>query len=207
MPELFGGVSEAQLTTVDPCSNWATLSPTSPVYLNCQDAGLRTTYTQIGNVIRTTVGGNPDLLPENADTFTVGAVWEPGFAPGLAMTLDYWQIELDGSIQSIPGTQKLSICYNSSGRSHPFCGPQFFTRDTLTGEVNFLSAQPSNVGSEDAKGIDLGMQYGRTFRTRYELRPECLAARPVRRVPFPGRDADRMRVHHRRPRELYRVAR
>lgn len=187
VPELFGGVSEAQLTTVDPCSNWATLSPTSAIYLNCRDAGLRTNYVQIGNVIRTTVGGNPTLLPENADTFTVGAVWEPGFAPGLAVTLDYWQIELDGSIQSIPGTQKLSICYSSAGRSHPFCGSQFFTRDTLTGEVNFLSAQPSNVGSEEAKGIDLGMKYRTTLfglDTTFDLSVSQLDQYDV--FPFPG---------------------
>jgi len=160
VPELFGGVSEAQLTTADPCSNWSAQSPTSNRYLNCQAAGLPTNYVQIGNVIRTTVGGNPDLLPEDADTFTVGAVWQPSFAAGLAVTIDYWQIDLENSIQSIAGTQKLSMCYNSVDLSHPFCGAQFHTRDPLTGEVNFLSAQPSNVGSEDAQGIDLGIAYG-----------------------------------------------
>jgi iron complex outermembrane receptor protein len=187
VPELFGGVSEAQLTTVDPCTGWSARAPTSALYINCQAAGLPTTYTQIGNVIRTTVGGNPDLVPENADTLTIGAVWEPGFAEGLAITLDYWQIELDGSIQSIPGTQKLAICYNSTGRSHPFCGPQFHTRDPLTGEVNFLSAQPSNVGSEDAKGVDLGVRYGTTLfglQTSFDLSVSRLDQYDV--YPFTG---------------------
>ena len=187
VPELFGGVSEAQLTTVDPCTGWSARAPTSALYINCQAAGLPTTYTQIGNVIRTTVGGNPDLVPENADTLTIGAVWEPGFAEGLAFTLDYWQIELDGSIQSIPGTQKLAICYNSASRSHPFCGPQFHTRDPLTGEVNFLSAQPSNVGSEDAKGVDLGVRYGTTLfglQTSFDLSVSRLDQYDV--YPFTG---------------------
>lgn len=159
VPELFGGVSEGQLTTADPCSNWSTRSPGSPIYQNCHAAGVPVNYVQFGNVIRTTVGGNPDLQPEDADTFTAGVVWEPGFAPGLSVTLDYWQIEIDNSIQTIAGTQKLSMCYNSANLSHPFCSPQFHTRDPLTGEVTFLSAQPSNVGSEDVKGIDLGMVY------------------------------------------------
>lgn len=160
VPELFGGISEGQLTTADPCSNWATRSPTSALYLNCQAAGLPANYVQIGNVIRTTVGGNPALQPESADTFTVGLVWEPTFVSGLSVTLDYWQIELEGSIQSIPGSQKLSLCYNSANRSHPFCAAVHHTRDPLTGEVNFLSAQPSNIGAEEAKGIDLGLRYG-----------------------------------------------
>lgn len=159
VPELFGGISEAQLTTADPCSNWSARSPTDAIYQNCQAAGLPTNYIQLGNVIRTTVGGNPNLEPEDADTFTVGAVWEPAFAAGLSVTLDYWQIEIENSIQSIAGSQKLTLCYNSANRSHPFCAPQFHTRDPLTGEVNFLSAQPSNVGAEDATGIDLGVVY------------------------------------------------
>lgn len=159
VPELFGGVSEAQLTTADPCSNWSNQSPTSNIYLNCQDAGVPAGYVQIGNVIRTTVGGNPELQPESADTLTIGLVWEPTFVPGLSTTLDYWQIEIEDSIQSIPGTQKLSQCYNSVGLSHPFCAPQYHTRDSLTGEVNFLSAQPSNIGAEEASGIDLGVTY------------------------------------------------
>lgn len=160
VPELFGGISEAQLTTADPCSNWSTKSPTSNLYLNCRAAGVPAGYTQIGNVIRTTVGGNPDLQPESADTLTIGLVWEPSYVAGLAVTLDYWQIEIEDSIQSIPGTQKLSQCYNSVGLSHPFCEPQYHTRDPLTGEVNFLSAQPANIGAEDASGYDLGVTYG-----------------------------------------------
>lgn len=159
VPELFGGVSEAQLTTADPCSNWSSLDPGSVVYQNCQAAGVPVGYVQLGNAIRTTVGGNLNLLPEEADTFTVGIVWEPQFASGLSVTLDYWKIELDGAIQTIAGSQKLAMCYNSPGLSHPFCGAQFHTRDPLTGEVNFLSAQPSNVGSEEAEGIDLSVVY------------------------------------------------
>lgn len=187
VPELFGGISEAQLTTADPCHNWSAQSPTSNVYLNCQAAGLPVNYVQIGNVIRTTVGGNPDLLPEDADTLTVGAVWEPSFVPGLALTLDYWKIELQGSIQSIPGTQKLTLCYNSANRSHPFCGAQFHTRDPLTGEVSFLSAQPSNVGSEDAKGFDLGAVYATELfglETRFDLNVSKLDQYDV--SPFEG---------------------
>jgi outer membrane receptor protein involved in Fe transport len=165
VPELFGGVSEAQLTTADPCSGWSTKSPTSDIYKNCQAAGVPVGYTQIGNVIRTTVGGNSDLQPESADTLTIGLVWQPSFLSGLQATIDYWDIQISDSIQSIPGSQKLSQCYNSVGLSHPFCAPQHHTRDSLTGEVNFLSAQPSNIGSEDASGIDLGITFDTDIRS------------------------------------------
>ncbi len=159
IPELFGGVAEGNLTTTDPCSEWSQLSPSDPVYQSCQSAGVPVNYVQLGNTIRTTVGGNSDLQPEDADTFTVGLVWEPTFVGALALTLDYWEIEIDDSIQQIPGSEKLAICYATGDLNHPFCNPEHHTRDSLTGEVNFLSAQPSNVGSETASGIDLGAVY------------------------------------------------
>jgi len=159
IPELFGGVAEGNLTTTDPCSEWSQLSPSNPIYQSCQRAGVPANYVQLGNTIRTTVGGNSDLQPEDADTFTVGLVWQPTFADGLSLTIDYWEIELEDSIQQIPGSEKLAICYGSGDSSHPFCQAEHHTRDPLTGEVNFLSAQPSNVGSETASGVDLGVVY------------------------------------------------
>lgn len=159
IPELFGGVAEGNLTTTDPCSEWSQRSPSDPIYQSCQLAGVPSNYVQLGNTILTTVGGNAELQPEDADTFTVGLVWEPTFADGLSLTLDYWEIELEDSIQQIPGSEKLAICYGTGNLNHPFCQPEHHTRDSLTGEVNFLSAQPSNVGSETASGIDLGIIY------------------------------------------------
>ncbi|HTC84357.1 MAG TPA: TonB-dependent receptor, partial [Rhizomicrobium sp.] len=45
--------------------------------------------------------GNPNLVPEVARTFTVGAVWTPGFVPGLTMSLDYYRMHLANAIGSI----------------------------------------------------------------------------------------------------------
>lgn len=164
IPELFGGVAEGNLTTTDPCSNWSQLAASDPVYQSCLAANVPANYVQLGNTILTTVGGNEELQPENADTLTIGLVWEPWFARDLSMTLDYWNIELKNSIQQIPGSEKLAICYGTGDLNHPFCGPEHHTRDPLTGEVNFLSAQPSNVGSEKASGIDLELRYVTGFQ-------------------------------------------
>lgn len=159
VPELFGGVSEGNLTTADPCSNWSTLPASSTVYQNCQADGVPVGYRQLGNTILTTVGGNPKLEPEDADTLTLGAVWTPGFAPGLTLTLDYYDIKIENAIQSVPGSEKLALCYNTPGLSHPFCSAANFTRNPVTGEIDYLSAQPVNAASERISGIDLGVLY------------------------------------------------
>ncbi|MGH8085844.1 MAG: TonB-dependent receptor [Lysobacter sp.] len=159
IPELFGGVAEGGLTTTDPCSGWSSLSPSSMVYQNCQASGVPVGFTQLGNSILTTVGGNANLEPEDAETLTIGTVWTPTFAPNLTLTLDYFNIKIENAIQRIDGSTKLAICYESPGLSHPFCSSSNFTRNALTGEIDFLSAQPVNAASERVSGIDLGMLY------------------------------------------------
>src|SRR3546814_12448310 len=113
--ELFGGVSEGGLTSIDPCSGWASLPSSSVGNQNCQASGVPAGYTQLGKAIQTTVGGNPNLEPEDAETLTVGAVWTPTFAEGLTLTFDYFNIKIDNAIQRIDGSTKLAVCYNTPG--------------------------------------------------------------------------------------------
>lgn len=159
IPELFGGVAEGNLTTTDPCDGWDQPGANPTVAANCQADGVPAGYEQFGATVLTTVGGNPNLEPEDADTFTVGLVWDIGFADDLQLTLDYYNIDIENAIQTIPGSTKLSVCYNSEDLSHPFCNADHFTRDSLTGDINFLSAQPTNAATENVSGIDAALFY------------------------------------------------
>ncbi|MFT5138909.1 MAG: iron complex outermembrane receptor protein [Rhodothermales bacterium] len=158
VPELFGGVSEGNLTTSDPCNNWSSLSPSSAVYQNCQAAGVPMNYTQLGNTILTDRGGNPNLQPEDAESFTFGLVLQP--TNNLSLTIDYFDIDITDAIRETPGTTKLSICYDSPGLSHAFCGPTHHTRDPVNGDVNYLSTQKTNTGKEVMQGMDFGVVFG-----------------------------------------------
>lgn len=159
IPELFGGVAEGSLTTTDPCSGWSSQPSTSVIYQNCQASGVPVGYVQLGNSILTTVGGNPGLEPEDAKTLTIGVVWTPEFVSDLTLTLDYFKIDIDNAIQRIDGSTKLAVCYNTPGLAHQFCSSESFTRDPLTGEVDFLSSQPVNAATEQVSGVDLGVLY------------------------------------------------
>lgn len=159
VPELFGGISEGNLTTTDPCSGWSSRSPSSVIYQNCQASGVPVGYTQLGNTVLTTGGGNPDLQPEDAETLTIGAVWTPTFVENLTLTLDYFNIRIDNAIQRIDGSTKLAVCYDTPGLAHQFCQSSNFTRNRLTGEIDFLSSQPVNAANERVSGVDLGALY------------------------------------------------
>jgi len=71
VPELFGGVSEGNLTTTDPCNNWNTMDPNSAVYKNCQASGVPAGYKQFGPSIQTTGGGTVKI--NNASDFQIVA--------------------------------------------------------------------------------------------------------------------------------------
>lgn len=185
VPELFGGVSEGNLTTTDPCSRYSA-SGNATLIANCQASGVPANYVQLGNTILTTVGGNKNLKPESSRTWTIGTVIRPkGLVPGLSFTADWFDIDIKDAIRAIPGSTKLAVCYASTGLSHPFCGD--FKRSTLTGEVIDLSAQPINTGREQMNGLDLGLVYDRNvggIALTVDLNVTYLNKYDV--LPFPG---------------------
>ncbi|EMD83368.1 TonB-dependent receptor domain-containing protein [Pacificimonas flava] len=187
VPELFGGVSEGNLTTTDPCSQYSS-SGNATLIANCQASGVPADYVQLGTSILTTVGGNEDLQPESSKSWTVGTVLEPAFAPGLSLTVDWYDIEIDDAIRAIPGSTKLAVCYASENLSSAFCDD--FTRSSLTGEVTFLSAQPINTGKEEISGLDIGAAYRRDFGD-FSLSADVNISYLNEYVisPFPGGDA------------------
>ncbi|MGA0607181.1 TonB-dependent receptor plug domain-containing protein [Phenylobacterium sp. VNQ135] len=184
--ELFSGLTQGNLTTTDPCSRYST-STNATLRANCQASGVPANYIQPNNTILTTTGGNENLKPETAETLTIGAVWEPEFVPGLSLTLDYWTIDIDDAIRSIPGSTKLAVCYNTPNLAHPFCSPENFTRNSLTGEVSFLSSQQVNVGAETVKGVDAAVRYGWDVRgVRASIDAGVTYLKDYTIIPYPG---------------------
>lgn len=185
VPELFGGVSEGNLTTTDPCSRY-TSSGNVTLIANCQASGVPANYTQLSTTILTTVGGNQSLRPESSTTWTVGTVISPrGIIPGLSLTADWFDIKIKDAIRAIPGSTKLAVCYASQNLSHPFCSD--FTRSALTGEVTYLSAQPINTGREEMNGLDLGLVYsGAVGEVKISLDLNMTYLNKYVVNPFPG---------------------
>jgi len=108
-------------------------------------------------LISTTQGGNPNLVPERADTFTAGIVLEP--ASRLRLSVDYYDIEVNGAIAALSAQQIVNAC-NSGDAA--LCG--LITRDSSTGgtspgRVNGILLAPANFQSIRTKGIDFEAAY------------------------------------------------
>ncbi|HEU4821689.1 MAG TPA: TonB-dependent receptor, partial [Qipengyuania sp.] len=106
------------------------------------------------------IGGNPNLVPEVADTYTGGVVLQPRFLPGFNASVDYFNIEVTGAIQGIGADTILEQCDRDSADPF-FCG--LVVRDasgsiwrTSNGYVIDLS---QNIGRLQTSGIDAQANY------------------------------------------------
>ncbi len=104
-------------------------------------------------------GGNPDLKPEESDTYSLGLVWTPEFADGLSVTLDYFDIEVEGAIAGIGSEEILNSCYDTGDST--FCnlinrGPQ--TGTLWIGQDNVVNTD-INIGFFATTGLDYTIDY------------------------------------------------
>jgi outer membrane receptor protein involved in Fe transport len=121
------------------------------------------TYRQGNDQIDAVSGGNPDLLPEEADTYTLGFVWTPGFADRLSVAVDYYNIEVSGAISFIDPSIVVSRCYNPEfnpefSTSNFYCS--LFGRSAASNEIDNLLEDNRNIGGYRTDGLDLQIDYG-----------------------------------------------
>jgi outer membrane receptor protein involved in Fe transport len=98
------------------------------------------------------------LVPESSDTYTYGVILQPSFLPKLAMSIDYFDIEIEDALTPRGPDSTLNGCY--FGNDQTSCDLiQRNANGSLwrgTGHVIDLN---TNIGSITTKGIDLSMSY------------------------------------------------
>ena len=142
-------------TFVDPCDQWES-SDDANLRANCA-ADVGPGFTQSELFIELDYPGSLTLEPEQAETFTIGAVLQPQSVEGLAVTLDYYQIDIDDSIRNVPPSAALEQCYFSENKSNPACNDVI--RDPFSGDVVFMVVPLVNAATEKMRGVDLGVSY------------------------------------------------
>jgi outer membrane receptor protein involved in Fe transport len=106
-------------------------------------------------------GGNENLLEESADTTTIGLVWTPTYVEGLAVTLDYYSIEIDDVISSVSASRLLRECYESP--NYPNVSQCDAHERYPTGHLRYWYSYGVNQSTYESTGMDLAVGY--TFET------------------------------------------
>jgi outer membrane receptor protein involved in Fe transport len=128
-PSIIEAFSVPRTTTFgkdDPCDGITAADAGTVVGDNCLSiaaiaAEVTATGTFDGNLEIEERGfnlGNPNLAEEQADTVTIGAVFEPEFLPGFGLTVDYWDIDIEDAIVGTSRQNSLDLCYESVGFSN-----------------------------------------------------------------------------------------
>jgi outer membrane receptor protein involved in Fe transport len=160
--ELFSTQSIALWPGSDPCEG---ATPTFTV-AQCENTGLDPSLYGLvpessAGQYNQFVGGNPNLKPEQADTYTFGVVITP--IENLTVAVDYYDIFLEDAIGTIGASTILTFCgitgdpflcdrVNRSGGGDLWRGS-----DPATS--GFVSNLTDNFGERSFRGIDLGVNY------------------------------------------------
>lgn len=119
--------------------------------------------TVAANQFNESTVGNPDLKPEVAKTYGAGFVLTPQFIPGFAMSVDYYKIDLSGSIDSLTAQTLTDQCYlqqiASSCSFISTTGGRGVTTPGLA--VTSIEIKPTNFVSLETSGLDLEASYRR----------------------------------------------
>ncbi|MBN5152816.1 TonB-dependent receptor [Stenotrophomonas maltophilia] len=168
--DLYGGSSQSFEYFTDPCDTSFGLAATDAATAQrCAAAlgALAPNFRQLkqGYVpaegpdeqspVPFTSGSNPNLTPETSKSKTVGLVWSPTFAPGLNLSLDWFNIKIENTIVSDTPTDQLNDCYVLGIAER--CST--FTRDATLGYVNNLTYGSRNAGFIETEGFDFDASY------------------------------------------------
>ncbi len=169
--ELFRPVQAGVTSIVDPCQG-VMIGDSGAAASQClADPGvlananenngtvtfIQTDFQGVGTLSIT----NPDIQEEAGTTWTFGGVYTPEYVPGLSVTLDYYNIDVEDAISTVTTQFILNQCYLEA--NDDFC-PLIDRRPAAAapasvGSVQLIRSGLVNSGGAFAEGIDLTAGY------------------------------------------------
>jgi iron complex outermembrane recepter protein len=181
--------SFASQRSIDPCINWGIGlndgSTSQRVADNCASDGIPADFN--GGAISATVtsgGGAGVLKAETSVSKTVGLVWLPEFENfNFSMSVDYFNIEIDGEVTLLTASQIVGNCYLSENfASEPLCSQ--FDRDPVDQRISDVRGGYLNIANQVNRGIDFQFAYSTStpigeLNMRYEHTLQLEASRQL----------------------------
>lgn len=98
--------------------------------------------------------GNPNLVPEEADTTAVGVVLQPRFLPGFQASVDYYKIKIAGAIATLSLQEIVNRCFSGNAA---LCA--LVTRAPGTNAITRIDNPFLNLQSVTTDGLDIELGY------------------------------------------------
>ena len=115
------------------------------------------TDPNIGITVAGNQSGNVNLDPEEAETTTLGVIYQPSFIPGLTLSADWYDIELTNAINTLDPQDIANQCVDLPDVANQFCG--LIVREPGAGGIIDFTTQPVNVAAFTTQGVDFSIRY------------------------------------------------
>lgn len=148
----------------DPCGDVTGTSVQQATLAQCQATGVPTAmYGSPGlnspagqyNFLQ---GGSTSLTPEEADTYTVGVVFQPEFWPGFNLSIDYFNIEVENLISTIGALNIIDACYQNDVAAACSLIERNANGSLWVGSGNVRNLN-TNIGGLTTSGVDIVANY------------------------------------------------
>ncbi len=110
-------------------------------------------------------GGNPFLVPEESESFTLGFGLTPRSWPTFSLSVDYYDIEITDAIASVSAQAAANQCVSGDSLNAAACATQ--TRDPNTFLVTSFIQGALNYAALTAKGVDFAARYDMDFEENF----------------------------------------
>jgi outer membrane receptor protein involved in Fe transport len=141
-------------------------------YLDRSQAG----SPQVPNI--TLSGGNPNLTPEVADTWTAGGVYQPHWAPGLSLSVDWYKIDIADAITAVGAQQIIDMCYGFNRPQNPAACESIIKAQGATNLVNAtIYTSGINAQTVAVEGVDYEAGYRINLDRFHDALPGALNLR------------------------------
>ena len=171
--ELYAAVAAGTPVANDPCSNRVDSGlQTAEVRTLCIATGVPapnvfTAAVQPNAQIGTVIGGNSYVGPETSRTTTFGIVYSPKEVSGLALSADWFKIDVDNAISSLGGNLQnlFNLCYYILKDSNSdYCkaihrSPAGEITSNNFADAYFVNQIVTNTGGLKTSGIDFNGRY------------------------------------------------
>lgn len=127
-------------------------------------SGVTDTLTNSAGSVNAVNGGNPNLKPEVANSYTVGFVYQPKQIRNLGFAFDVFNLELKDAIGKVTGLDPNAqrLCLESDGSS-PYCAavvrPISYNNTTPANFPTLVYNTLQNTGIAKSRGFDAEVNY------------------------------------------------
>ncbi len=161
--ELFQPASQAFINGDDPCDARSVGLGPNPTArkANCEAAGIDTSTfvssIQDGTISGGIVTGNSELEPETNESYSYGLIYTPDYIEGLQVAIDYYNVEIVDSIESVTFEDNAAVCYDSNDMANEEACDTF-VRDADNQVISVVEG-PRNVALSTFESVTMRVFY------------------------------------------------